>query len=238
MNSKGQPRTASMGIDLATPVFDASALQRSGWALVPTKNPAEGMRCIAATLGEIIQPERAPAIHQLRATTESEARNGTYSSRFGLGAFPLHTDMANWTTPPRYVLLRHHSGAEDIQTLLFDSGVLIEALGSDLFRQGVWSARGPRGRFLCNVLSRRRGRQLFRWDVQALTPQTLEAQRASDAIGSYLNQTADRDIVPVKLGGREVVLVLDNWRIMHARPSVPSSSASRTLERIFVGEVF
>jgi hypothetical protein len=50
-----------------------------------------------------------------------QARPGTMSARYAIGAFPLHTERAHWPVPPRYVLLRSVGAESDRSTLLWDS---------------------------------------------------------------------------------------------------------------------
>src|ERR1700756_5529428 len=40
----------------------------------------------------------------------------TYGGNYGLGDLPLHTDLAHWHRPPRYVLLRAIRGSTLVST--------------------------------------------------------------------------------------------------------------------------
>jgi hypothetical protein len=214
---------------------DLERLREHGWALCGTDESAP-LTSLATGLGNIVSPAHKTACHLLRATTTTEARQNTYSSRFGLQAFPFHTDLANWTTPPRYVLLRHHSGDGGVPTLLLDAFPIIDTLGIERFRAGLWSARGSQGRFLCNVLSSRRRAALFRWDACGMKPENEHATVASAALIECINEMQGRHSTAVRLGEQNAFLVIDNWRTMHARPPIPAGSVSRTLERLFIAE--
>jgi alpha-ketoglutarate-dependent taurine dioxygenase len=214
---------------------DLEGLREHGWVLCGN-NASDPMTSLAARLGNIVSPAHKAACHLVRATTSAEAREHTYSQRFGLKAFPFHTDLANWTTPPRYVLLRHHAGEGGVPTLLLDASPILDTLGIERFRGGLWSARGSQGRFLCNVLSWRRRTALFRWDAYGMTPEDDCATAASAALVECINNMQERYRVAVHLGKQNAILVIDNWRTMHARPPIPESSTSRTLERLFIAE--
>jgi L-asparagine oxygenase len=66
--------------------------------------------------------------HSLTPKANSEASPVSYSGLYGLGEFPMHTDMAHWRMPPRYLVLWAQAGSIDVKTPLLDSSKLIESL--------------------------------------------------------------------------------------------------------------
>ena len=152
-----------------------------------------------------------------------------------MGAFPFHTDMVGWTTPPKYILLTHHHGDRSVPTLLLDLNPLQDSLKRDLQR-GIWSARGARGTFLFNSLAKRRGTSLFRWDELFMRPENDTARAATSALLDRIATVGSQQVVSIFLGHVDAVLVIDNWRLLHGRPRVPEASGDRTLERFCVGE--
>ena len=81
-------------------------LELQGWAALSDTDRAHGFLEIAESLGEPVAPFGRPIIQTLEPKSLDEAPPNTFSGRYGRSAFPFHTDLANWTTPPRYVLLR------------------------------------------------------------------------------------------------------------------------------------
>jgi L-asparagine oxygenase len=68
-------------------------------------------------------------VHQLTPKRVEDAPANTYSGNYGLGPFPVHTDLAHWYVPPRYFLLRCVVGSDDVPTVLVDGARLIAKLG-------------------------------------------------------------------------------------------------------------
>src|ERR1700734_819578 len=72
----------------------------------------EGMSTLAVDdeveMSEIAEVLDAPnADHRVLAAREREdARGGTLSQRYGMSAFPWHTDGAHYAQPPRLSLMR------------------------------------------------------------------------------------------------------------------------------------
>ena len=179
-----------------------------------------------------------PLVSTLTPTPTAEAKPRSLSRKHGLGAFPPHTDAAHHRIPPRMTALRLVSGSRPNRpTLLFDwSGVADEALRSDL-RYGVWLVRAGRHRFYrpaIEVLSD--GRTLIRYDQGCMTPATPRAERAVSLIDEYSNR-ASQTLIEWREGS---LLVIDNWRVLHARaPNAVSTSDSNgeeswSLERVLL----
>src|SRR4051812_36953265 len=99
---------------------------RNGFAFLPQFRRAESTSRILSHLGEV---ERLPDVDEVQRFTPklaSVAPPNIYSGTFGLGAFPLHTDLAHWHVPPRYFALRCVRGSPHVKTTMFDGHVLME----------------------------------------------------------------------------------------------------------------
>src|SRR5882757_6334493 len=66
-----------------------------------------------------------------------------YSGIFGLNAFPLHTDMAHWPNPPRYLMLRCVKGHGEVSTDLLDSIEIIKLVGRSMLSRSLVKPRRP-----------------------------------------------------------------------------------------------
>src|ERR1035438_1267433 len=92
--------------------------------LVPELKTIEAM----GRLGTIVQATSLPSIQTLKPKVTAEPN--TYSGNYGLGEFPLHSDLAHWTVPPQYLGLRCLSGIAGVHTKLLDGNDLIDGIGS------------------------------------------------------------------------------------------------------------
>jgi alpha-ketoglutarate-dependent taurine dioxygenase len=207
------------------------AVAQSGWALLEGVRDGDGLIRLGRALGSPVAPHGRCLVQRLSPTDRSDAPANTYSSRYGRGAFPFHTDYANWTTPPRYLLMRSVGSVHSAPTLLLDSR-LVSANIAPALRAACFRARASQRWFACNVLSRYRGRPLFRWDPHAMQPLDALAKDARVALCSALSDPA---VAPAEilLARTDQVLILDNWRMVHARPDT-SDISGRCLERVLV----
>lgn len=188
---------------------------------------------VAQQLGRICSPPNRPAVHRLTAVGADSARPNTYSSHFGYASFPFHTDMANWTTPPRYIVLRHCAGDTSVPTLLMNSRDVLTNERREDFERQIWSTRAQRRSFVVSVLADRQGVTLFRWDPVVLTPLSPGAAHVTEVLAKKLDRMALEDHVPIEFTPSSI-LVIDNWRILHGRPAIPEGAQSRELERVLV----
>ncbi len=78
---------------------------------------------IAATLGEVrMDPRSLEPIRNICPQLRAEAKPNTLSSRYGMGPFPFHTDVAHWLLSARFVILYcQQPGSGARPTLLLDS---------------------------------------------------------------------------------------------------------------------
>lgn len=207
-------------------------LEHRGWTVVEGIVASDSLVQLARTLGTPVAPYDRPLVQRLLAMDSSQAPANSYSFRHGRHPFPFHTDLANWTTPPRYVLLRSPLGTCAAPTLLTDA----DSLPADFLpslRAASFTARAWTRSFACNILSRYRGFPLFRWDQHAMTPLDSFAKTAADTLVHHLRHLRPSATVTVPWASSDRVLVIDNWRMLHARPDV-TAEPQRTLERVFV----
>ncbi len=174
-------------------------------------------------------------IDRLMPTERNHARPGTMSFYFGLGRFPFHTDGAYSRIPPRFILLRLAAAAYSLRpTLLCDIAAL--ALRAEEVRaltHDVWIVRGGRRPFLSSILndSLLVGHTILRFDRCCMRPASPRSKRCARIMDAALDNS-----VPVAIhwsSGK--VLVLDNWRVLHARGDGPLDlNEGRVLERASV----
>lgn len=216
----------------------AQAVATNGYIFIPRYRPDLSTIEAISLLGEPITLTGFSTVQELRPHDVSEAAPNTYSGNFGVGEFPLHTDLAHWAIPPRYLVLRCIQGASEVGTGLIDGNSLIQNLGSTLLRRALVQPRRP----LCN------GKQLLRlldcldncdtpvlrWDSIYLRPATVTSEAAFTLVSKHIASMAVDDVVLLAPGD---TLVVDNWRMIHRRSPVPKSAKNRHIDRVYVGEL-
>ena len=217
-----------------------STVQRQGFAFCEKLSPQLSIVGIARRLGSIIEIEKMlpcggiPNVQSLVPRTTDQGPKNRYSGHYGLDAFPLHTDLAHWAIPPRYVLLRCLVGSKDVETKLLAATYIIDRLGESLLQKAVLRVRRHRrgSSGLLRALSRFRQQDLFRWDSIFLEPVNDHAQKLKHTMESSVFD----GVVRVCLQDRGDTLLLDNWKLLHSRSAVPLGCA-RQIERVYLLEV-
>ena len=209
-------------------------LRRAGYCFVADLAPWLTTLALCKLIGEPIKLGEGSPVHQLTAKTTNASRN-SYSGIYGLGRFPMHTDMAQWQVPPRFLMLRCVRGAPDVATLLRDSRPIVSKLGTSALHRALVRPRRPlRGKVqLLHLLeSSQESDGLFRWDQTFLEPATAASKEIFAQVRIELDAEAD---VAIRLENAADTLVFENWRMIHARGPVTLTSTERTVDRVYLG---
>jgi alpha-ketoglutarate-dependent taurine dioxygenase len=211
------------------------ALDEQGFAILPEFRPSESSLDALSTLGSLVYLPNYPVVQQLTPRTHQQAAANTYSGIFGLRAFPLHTDLAHWYLPPRFMVLRCVVGSPDTATLLFDSmQVLTHVDETALFRALVRPRRPHHGqRPLLRLLSRTPFGPLFRWDSLFNVPATPLSWSTCRDVEWFIGSVAP---IQVTLASPGDTLLIDNWRQLHGRGEAPPDT-SRHIDRAYLGAI-
>jgi hypothetical protein len=173
---------------------------------------------------------RKQIIGTLKPHTAKSAHPNSLSSRFSMGEFPLHNDTAHWSTPCRYVLLAcANAGTGRRRTRLLDFQS-IDLTPEDRLLLHTEPMRVQNGRysFYSTVLSK--DREFIRFDPGCMAPTSsrgcfVKVIVSGDRLGPQVHE------VEWKPG---MVLVIDNWRVLHGRGVASEEDQDRTLLRILV----
>lgn len=205
----------------------AELLRLQGYALFDEFR-SEDLLQLAESLGTPKSDTRSTqAVQSLAPQTSAKSRTNTLSSKYGTGAFPLHTEAAYWPTPPRYLILFClQPGGGNRPTLLMRPLDVINQATQLALSQELWVVHKTRNPFLCTVFDDRR--QLFRYDPECMRP-----YRSSAAISLPLDEIMTSALQTIHWS-RNRILVLDNWRVMHGRGVAVSDDADRILQRVLV----
>jgi L-asparagine oxygenase len=206
-------------------------IARRGYVFVPDYCPGMDIVRVAQALGRPLTPWQGGLVQNLIARTA--APPNTYSGLYGLGRFPFHTDLAHWRQPPRYLLLRCVIGYVDVPTLLIDGQTVINAVPLDILTRAILKPRRPRDGALtlmrlCEPVD---NCHRLRWGEVFLKPPSKIGEIADQQVRECLHRSEPLSIALVRSGD---TLLIDNWRILHARSPILVGREDRQIERIYL----
>lgn len=221
---------------MMTPVDVRRAVYEAGVAVLREYLPDCPTLSAVSTFGNVTRVAGLDDVQVLAPRSRKEATPNVYSGAFGHGVFPLHTDLAHWFTPPRYLALRCRLGGEGVSTLLLDGKALIDEVGELPLRRSIVQPRRPlQGSCpLLRLLDFRAAEVCIRWDGLFVRPATKESAATCAQVTKYLGEVVPTEITLLRPGD---TLVIDNWRMLHGRSAVPSMSLDRRIERVYLGEL-
>ncbi|WP_194933748.1 Fe(II)-2OG oxygenase family protein [Pseudomonas neuropathica] len=232
----------------AAPIADNDCFEQlmhlvsmNGYAFTRTFLPKSSTQEIAIRLGSILDPQKiAPGhgiatVQTLKPRESSDLDLQTYGGVYGRNEFPLHSDYAHWGSPPHFLMLRCLEGTPSVSTYLLPASDILEHADGLAERAVVVPRRAQPGRMLCPmpVCFRDGGYAGLRWDYLFLKPLNQAAIRVGESIKSI----QDIRRIDVCLADPGDTLIIDNWRMLHGRSSVPSAT-HRRLERIYVSKLW
>jgi TfdA family taurine catabolism dioxygenase TauD len=212
-------------------------IQKDGYVFLREYRTDSDDTEVASEFGKPSYTRGESEVQSLSPQTKDEATPNTYSGIYGYEKFPFHTDLAHWKKPPRYLLLRCVVGFKEVSTLVADGLDIIRVAGAlSLSRALVQPRRPIDGKLpLLRILDDVEGIKLLRWDSVFLKPASKVGSN-----GMSLVQSAIEKYSPSAFSLKEKgdTLILDNWRMLHARSSINENYASRKIIRTYFEELF
>ncbi len=213
-------------------------LAYSGFVVIRGFAPHSASIVAARRLGDVDSVEGLDLVQTLIPRALHEAAPNTYSGNFGRSIFPLHTDLAHWARPPRYVTLRCISGAPHVATLVLDGQALVANVGADALRMALVQPRRPmrNGKQLLRLLERSgdSSPDLIRWDGLYLRPASSMAASVYEMVRSFLARAKPTEVALLEPGD---TLIIDNWRCLHGRSSAVKDAGMRRIDRVYLKEL-
>jgi hypothetical protein len=204
-------------------------LHSDGYVEIAETNPSVSTLQFARELSAAIGTVASESVESIVASPEGVKPPNTYGGNYGYGQLPLHTDLAHWYLPPRYVLLRCISGTQSVKTHLFNRRQLEKWIPTSLMQRALFS---PRRRLEGKVfLLRMFTDELFRWDQLFLRPQNAAAREAVEQMQEVASKLPT---INVALSQAGQTLLIDNWNVLHGRSAVPPTESNRKLDRIYL----
>lgn len=202
-----------------------------GYAFLQDYDVGLNTVAVAAGLGQPMTPWEGGLVQEL--VPRESATPNTYSGIYGLDRFPFHTDLAHWRLPPRYLLLRCLKGYADVPTFLFDGQAFIEGELLDILTRAIFKQRRPlHGAItLLRICEATDDGYRLRWDAVFLKPASKIGDSADQRVKKHL---ANSHPISISLTRPGDTLLIDNWRVLHARSPIPVGRHDRKLERIYL----
>jgi len=209
----------------------ADQIQSCGYSFLPAYLPETDSVTVATALGLPLVPWEGGLVQQL--TPRAIAAPNTYSGIYGLDRFPFHTDLAHWRLPPRYLLLRCRKGYAEIPTLLIDGRVIFDGAALNLMTRAIVKPRRPQNGSisLLRLCEQAGATHRFRWDEVFLVAASRTGEVAIEAVKTFISTAQP---LPIALAGAGDTLIIDNWRMLHARSPIVTGTEDRAIERIYL----
>ena len=210
-----------------------------GFVFVPKWQPSTNIDSLAEHLGCVIKisdyedHEVIPNVQKIIPKQQSESLKNQYSGKFGLNSFPLHTDLAHWSKPPNYLMLRSIRGFEQVSTKVLPLKYILPQLTELGFARSVAKPRNN-GRALRSCLLplsfQNNNQKCIRWDSLFLEPANDKAKLIQEFI---LKDEVWDMAINIRLVHQGDTLIINNHSHLHARSSIPIDCVERELERIY-----
>jgi hypothetical protein len=215
---------------------DGFVLQKCFAPDLPTIEVAQALGTVV-DIGRLLPSSGIPTVQSLRPRNINEVGQNRYSGQYGLGTFPLHTDLAHWVLPPRYFLLRCIVGSNDVFTNILPCTRIVDLIGTAPLRKAVFTVRSRRTGCsgLVRALSHHHGTEILRWDPIFLRPLNQNARALASVM---LDPTWNSVVIKIRLYQPGDTILVDNWRMLHGRSHILPPGTVRHIERAYLSEVF
>lgn len=208
------------------------SLELNGFSRFSWKNSSDKTLDIAKAIGCVAT---LPGIQQVQTIIPREKEgieNSSYSGNFGLGEFPMHTDMAHWHTPPRYFILRCIQPTEHVFTSIMRLDELFGPESPITLKKSLFRPR----RRLDGRLSMLRlfDGKIHRWDTLFIQPMNNIAR---DLESRILDRILNSQAINLILNEPNECILIDNWKTIHGRSAIPENGRNRVVERIYLSSI-
>lgn len=184
---------------------------------------------LARGLADVIRTRVCASVEELTITAPGTKPLNTYGGNYALSRLPLHTDLAHWAVPPRYLILRCVVGSPDVVTHVVHQREIARSMPvGTIDRALLRPRRRLDGRMF---LLRMQHDSIFRWDSLFLEPDNAEARFVRELLAEEPARFVPDEVVMDQPGK---AILIDNWSALHGRGAVPSSAVSRRLERVYL----
>jgi L-asparagine oxygenase len=211
-------------------------LKEHGFAFFESFNLKANTVTVAKEFGIPIEIPNIPVVQRLLPKYIEESKPNLYSGNFGLGSFPLHSDLAHWYIPPRYLLLRCIVPSDDVFTgVVLTKQLVSEMKESDIDRAIFKPRKRQNGEMsLLKFKQKSVTGNIYRWDSIFLKSSNNSAEKISNLIVNANKVQCFTKKYFLNFGD---TLLIDNWNILHCRSEITPRSDNRVIERVYFSEI-
>lgn len=209
--------------------INLTELKARGWTVLDSDAQESSLLKIGKVLGTPVPPKPGCTLISRLTPTPSSKGKKTFSTVFGKGKFPMHTDTAHWPKPARYIILCDAGKLHDRPTLIVSGNEILNFFDPSDVGNAVWKVSGPSGYFPCSLTFSYDGCMGLRYD-----PLCMECLNASArSISANIKRIP---IIPKEISWKfGKVVIFDNWRVLHGRgDSKINDVEKRVLLRLMV----
>jgi hypothetical protein len=203
-----------------------------GWCRVSGISSREDLLALAKSFGSPLRSPTGEYVKQLSIESKETGKKHTFTSTFGKGSFPLHTDTAFWKCPARFLVLRVMGDLRRPTTVMpFEK--LFDSFGASIRRaayRSVWRIRVNRTSYYDAMTLRAGNTEIWKFDPQCMYPAN---KHALDFLMAYRTAVTSGMYEEIHWSSNEAV-ILANWFSMHGRGNQPFGETLRLLQRIYV----
>lgn len=212
----------------------SGAVAAQGYAVTELKTTGEFLKVAHALGCPVASRSGVGLVQTLEANDREHAFANSLSSRYGRGAFPLHTDLAHWRIPARFILLRApDESSSTCPTLLLDfKRHLQDQPFESALESLLYLVVNGRKSFLTTLRNRVANEAILRYDRDCLRATNRQSRAILDELEASLE---NGEIMEIPWSANNV-LIIDNWRMLHGRGDARGSRRARILFRILVTE--
>lgn len=215
---------------------ELDSLREDGYAICTGLNRDTSTLEFARTIGTVINlhsvhkayPDRL--VDTLRPQERCTSRLNYYHGNYGFETYPAHTDLAHWQIPPRFLLLRGRAGVGHVSTHVYGTRSLAEILPKGQIKRAIFVPRNARVTTALRMNISRFEEFSLRWDPLFIRPVNSYAYTCVEILISTSLEQRRKSFVL----GDNLALIIDNWRALHGRSTVPLSDRTRMIERVYL----
>lgn len=220
---------------------DLIKISVDGFVFIKTIPDDTATLVVASAIGEVINLHHLDCAYPdsfvdiLTPKNKSDKNLNRYHGNYGYEDYPMHTDLAQWARPPRYLMLRGTEGNPDVSTLLIDAPSLARILPISLAKRAVFLPRNIRTNVALSFILDATEKLAIRWDPLFLRPLNSAAQ---DIVAILQSHNSNKFIKGYSLTDCKSILIIDNWRCLHGRGVVVEGDCRRSVERIYLERLY
>jgi len=209
--------------------LEFESLDQNGFVKFSCNSFDENTLEIAQTIGCVASLPGIAIVQTLRPCGIETKQKNSYSGNFGMGEFPLHTDMAHWYVPPRFFVLRCVQAAQEVHTNFVPAREIIGSEDHITLKRALFRPRRRLDKRL--TVLRLFDNNVFRWDTLFIQPVNNIAVMLQTRIAKCI---AGSNIRTVTFESPTDCILVDNWRALHGRSTVAATDSHRIVERVYL----